>query len=74
MLGAEEVASLTDIPNIPQKGTRLGNWLTHEQAKVDTLDVLPANHPQRTALIRYCRDWWRAWRSIRTRRRVFGSR
>jgi integrase len=33
MLGAEEAASLTDIPNIPQKGTRLGNWLTREQAK-----------------------------------------
>jgi hypothetical protein len=33
MLGAEEAASLTDVPNIPQKGTRLGNWLTREQAK-----------------------------------------
>jgi integrase len=33
MLGAEEAASLTDIPNIPQKGTRLGNWLTRDQAK-----------------------------------------
>ena len=27
-LGQEEAASLTDIPNISQKGTRLGNWLT----------------------------------------------
>jgi integrase len=26
-------ANLTDIPNISQKGTRLGNWLTREQAK-----------------------------------------
>ena len=26
-------ANLTDIPNIRQKGTRLGNWLTKEQAK-----------------------------------------
>jgi hypothetical protein len=26
-------ASLTDIPNISQKGTRPGNWLTREQAK-----------------------------------------
>jgi integrase len=26
-------ASLTEVPNIPQKGTRLGNWLTREQAK-----------------------------------------
>jgi integrase len=33
MLGVEEAASLTDIPNIRQKGTRLGNWLTREQAK-----------------------------------------
>ena len=32
MLGAEEAASLTDVPNIRQKGTRLGNWLTREQA------------------------------------------
>jgi hypothetical protein len=28
MIGQEEAASLTDIPNIRQKGTRLGNWLT----------------------------------------------
>src|SRR5580704_10158454 len=33
MIGSEEAASLTDIPNIQQKGTRLGNWLTREQAK-----------------------------------------
>ena len=33
MIGLEEAASLTDIPNISQKGTRLGNWLTREQAK-----------------------------------------
>jgi hypothetical protein len=33
MLGSEEAASLTDIPNIRQKGIRLGNWLTREQAK-----------------------------------------
>jgi site-specific recombinase XerC len=33
MVGQEEAASLTDIPNICQKGTRLGNWLTREQAK-----------------------------------------
>jgi integrase len=33
MIGSEEAASLTDIPNIPQKGTRLGNWLTREHAK-----------------------------------------
>jgi integrase len=33
MIGSEEAASLTDIPNIPQQGTRPGNWLTREQAK-----------------------------------------
>jgi hypothetical protein len=33
MIGQEEAGSLTDIPNIRQKGTRLGNWLTREQAK-----------------------------------------
>ena len=33
MLSAEEAGHLTDIPNIRQKGTRLGNWLTREQAK-----------------------------------------
>jgi site-specific recombinase XerD len=33
MIGQEEAASLTDIPNIRQKGTRLGNWLTRERAK-----------------------------------------
>jgi integrase len=33
MIGFEEAANLTDIPNVRQKGTRLGNWLTREQAK-----------------------------------------
>ena len=33
MLGAEEAANLTEVPNIPQKGTRLGHWLTREQAR-----------------------------------------
>ena len=33
MIGPEEAANLTDIPNVRQKGTRLGNWLTREQAK-----------------------------------------
>jgi integrase len=33
MIGQEEAASLTDIPYVNQKGTRLGNWLTREQAK-----------------------------------------
>ena len=33
MLSAEDAANLADIPNIRQKGTRLGNWLTKEQAR-----------------------------------------
>ena len=33
MLSAEDAANLTRIPNIRQRGTRLGNWLTREQAK-----------------------------------------
>jgi len=32
-LSSEEAETLTDIPNIKQAGTRLGNWLTREQAK-----------------------------------------
>jgi len=33
MVGSDEAASLSEIPNIRQKGTRLGNWLTREQAR-----------------------------------------
>jgi site-specific recombinase XerC len=33
LIGAEEAANLSDVPNVPQRGTRLGNWLTREQAK-----------------------------------------
>jgi len=33
LIGQEESATLTDVPNISQKGSRLGNWLTREQAK-----------------------------------------
>jgi integrase len=33
LLGVEEAANLTDVPNIRQQGTRLGNWLTREQTK-----------------------------------------
>src|SRR6185437_2205253 len=29
----EEAANLAGVPNLSQKGTRLGNWLTREQAK-----------------------------------------
>jgi integrase len=33
MIGIEDAASLLEVPNIRQKGTRMGNWLTREQAK-----------------------------------------
>ena len=33
MIGLEEAANLIDVPNVRQTGTRLGNWLTREQAK-----------------------------------------
>jgi integrase len=33
MIGHEEAADLTDVPNIRHRGTRLGNWLTRDQAK-----------------------------------------
>ena len=33
LIGVEEAASLSGVPNIRQKGIRLGNWLTREQAK-----------------------------------------
>jgi hypothetical protein len=33
IIDAEEAASLARVPNLRDKGTRLGNWLTREQAK-----------------------------------------
>jgi site-specific recombinase XerC len=33
IIGAEEAANLVGVPNLSQKGTRLGNWLTRDQAK-----------------------------------------
>lgn len=33
MIGAEEASEMSDVPNVRQNGTRLGNWLTKEQAK-----------------------------------------
>jgi integrase len=44
ILNGEQAAQLADIPNIRQQGTRLGNWLTREQAK-ELLTV-----PDRTTL------------------------
>ena len=33
ILDAEQAAKMTDVPNLRQQGTRLGNWLTRDQAK-----------------------------------------
>ena len=33
MIGAEEAANLSEVPNIVQKGTRMGNWLTRDQTR-----------------------------------------
>ena len=33
VLGSEEASQMTDIPNVRQSGTHLGNWLTKDQAK-----------------------------------------
>jgi integrase len=44
ILGAEQAAQMADIPNIRQQGTRMGNWLTREQAR-ELLTV-----PDRTTL------------------------
>jgi hypothetical protein len=49
-LDPEEAAQLTGVPNIPQKGTRLANWLTLEQAR-ERLAV-----PDRTTLKGTTRD------------------
>jgi integrase len=44
ILGAEQAAQMADVPNARQQGTRLGNWLTRDQAK-ELLTV-----PDRTTL------------------------
>lgn len=33
VVSAEEASQMADVPNVRQNGTRLGNWLTREQAK-----------------------------------------
>ena len=33
ILDAEQAAKMTDVPNMRQQGTRLGNWLTRDQAR-----------------------------------------
>ncbi len=32
-IAPDEAARLTSVPNFPERGTRLGNWLTREQAR-----------------------------------------
>lgn len=44
LLGATEAAELADVPNLRQQGTRMGNWLTRDQAR-ELLTV-----PDRTTL------------------------
>jgi hypothetical protein len=33
LIGAEETANLSDIPNVRQRGNRLGDWLTREHER-----------------------------------------
>ena len=33
LIGSEEASNLSDIPNVAQRGNRMGNWLTRDQAK-----------------------------------------
>jgi site-specific recombinase XerD len=33
LIDAEEASNLSDIPNVAERGNRLGNWLTRERAK-----------------------------------------
>lgn len=33
VISHEDASQITDIPNVRERGTRLGNWLTKEQAK-----------------------------------------
>ena len=33
VVSAEDAAQMVDVPNVRQQGTRLGNWLTRDQAK-----------------------------------------
>ena len=37
IIGAEEAANLAGVPNLSQKGTKVGNWLTREQPPLPPL-------------------------------------
>ena len=67
IIGREEADNLTDVPNVRQKGTRLGNWLTREQAK-DLLAV-----PDRSTLKGKRRDYCSPHRLHALRRRELAS-
>ena len=54
-LSAEEAAAMTDVPNIRQQGTRLGNWLTKEQGR--NCSPYPTARPSRASGTMPC------WRS-----------
>ena len=56
LLTHEDAANLTDVPNIVQKGTRMGNWLTREQAK--EILRIPIGRPTRANGITSC---WHCW-------------
>jgi hypothetical protein len=50
-IGSEKAASLTDIPNMNQKGIRLGNWLTVPNSRIDSchaesISSRPASRPK----------------------------
>jgi len=60
MLGVEEAANLSDIPNIRQQGTRLGNWITREQAK--ELLAVPIAHPSKESATM---SSWPSWSDVR---------
>ena len=54
MLSAEEAASLTEVPNVRQQGTRLGNWLTRTGARAASRPG--PQHPQGQARLRQPRS------------------
>ena len=59
IIGAEEAANLAGVPNLSQKGTRLGNWLTREQAK-DLLTVPDRSKIKASGTMRFWRCCWAA--------------
>ena len=57
----EEAANLAGVPNLSQKGTRVGNWLTREQAK----ELLTVPDRSKIKGKRDLRDFWRCcWAAL----------